>query len=53
MQWTLEFLDLPQVGQQHHGQLCDEEVLGKAFIILVRMLAQVSDSTAHREAADE
>jgi hypothetical protein len=53
MQWILEFLDLPQVGQQHHGQLFDDEVLGKAFIILVRMLAQVSDGTVQREAADE
>ena len=53
MQWTLEFLELPQAGQQHHGRLLDDEVLGKALIILVRMLAQASEGTAQREAADE
>jgi len=53
MQWTLEFLELRQAGQQRHGQLFDDEVLRKALIILVRMLAQVSDGTVQREAADE
>jgi len=53
MQWTLEFLELRQAGQQRHGQLFDDEVLRKALIILVRMLAQVSGGTAQREAADE
>ena len=53
MQWALEFLELPQAGQQHHGQLFDDEVLGKAFIILVRMLAHVREGASQREATDE
>lgn len=53
MQWTLEFLELPRAGLQHHGQLLDDEVLGKALIILVRMLAQASEGAAQREATDE
>ena len=53
MQWVLEFLDLSQAEQQHHGQLLDDEVLGKAFIILIRMLAQASEGTAQSEAVDE
>ncbi|HEX8810822.1 MAG TPA: hypothetical protein VF742_02400 [Terracidiphilus sp.] len=53
MQWVLEFLELPQAAQQHHGQLLDDEVLGKALIILVRMLAQASEGNAQSEAVDE
>lgn len=53
MQWTLEFLELPQAGQQHHGQLLDDEGLAKALIILVRMLAQTSKATEQSEAVDE
>ena len=53
MQWTLQFLELPQVGQRHHSQLFYDEVLEKALIVLVRMLAQASERVAEREAADE
>jgi hypothetical protein len=53
MQWTLEFLKLPRVGQHHHGQLLDDEVFAKALVILVRMLAQASEAPARRKAADE
>ena len=53
MQWTLEFLELPRVGQRHHRQLLDDEALGKALVILVRMLAQASKGVAQKEAADE
>ena len=49
----LQFLELPQVGQRHHRQLFYDEVLEKALIVLVRMLAQASERAAEREAADE
>jgi hypothetical protein len=53
MQWTLQFLELPQVGQHHHGQLLNDEAFTKVLVILVRMLAQASEDPARREAADE
>jgi len=53
MQWTLEFLELPQVGQHHRGQLLDDEVFAKALFVLARMLAQASEAPTQREATDE
>ena len=53
MQWTLEFLELRQAGQRHHSQPFDDEVLEKAIVVLMRLLAQASKDTAEREAANE
>jgi hypothetical protein len=53
MQWTLEFLELPQVGQHHHGQLLDDEAFAKALVVLARILAQASEDPTQREAVDE
>ena len=53
MQWTLAFLEvLPLEGQPRDPHL-DEEVLGEALNVLVRMLAQSSEAATQMGAADE
>jgi hypothetical protein len=56
MQWTLAFLEVLPPARQARDQHLDDEVLGEALSILVRMLAQFSEAATHDTqvgAADE
>ena len=53
MQWTLAFLEVPPVEGQPRDPHLDEEVLGEALSILVRMLVQSSEAATHMGATDE
>jgi len=53
MQWTLAFLDASPPARQARDQQLDNEVLGEALSILVRMLAQFSEATTQVEVVDE
>jgi hypothetical protein len=53
MQWTLAFLEVPPLEGQPRDPHLDEEVLGEALSVLVRMLAQSSEAATQMGATDE